>query len=64
MALVQAAVEEGIVVGGGTALLRLSLKVDAIRDGLDNAEQKVFFLAFSRKWLKYVAEPCIVMACF
>lgn len=37
----KAAVEEGIVVGGGTALLRLSLKVDAIRDGLDNAEQKV-----------------------
>ncbi|KAL8140187.1 hypothetical protein V2J09_006208 [Rumex salicifolius] len=37
----KAAVEEGIVVGGGCTLLRLSSKVDAIRDGLANDEEKV-----------------------
>lgn len=37
----KAAVEEGIVVGGGCTLLRLAAKVDAIRDTLDNDEQKV-----------------------
>ncbi|KAF9617972.1 hypothetical protein IFM89_039265 [Coptis chinensis] len=37
----KAAVEEGIVVGGGCTLLRLAAKVDAIRDTLDNEEQKV-----------------------
>ena len=37
----KAAVEEGIVVGGGYALLRLALKVDAIRDTLENDEQKI-----------------------
>ncbi|KAF9621409.1 hypothetical protein IFM89_020931 [Coptis chinensis] len=37
----QAAVKEGIVVSGGCTLLRLATKVDAIRDTLDNKEQKV-----------------------
>ena len=37
----KAAVEEGIVVGGGYALLRLASKVDAIRDTLENDEQKI-----------------------
>lgn len=37
----KAAVEEGIVVGGGCTLLRLSLKVDAIKETLENDEQKV-----------------------
>ncbi|KAJ8446259.1 LOW QUALITY PROTEIN: hypothetical protein Cgig2_016030 [Carnegiea gigantea] len=37
----KAAVEEGIVVGGGCTLLRLASKVDAIRDKLDNDEEKV-----------------------
>ena len=37
----QAAVEEGIVVGGGCTLLRLAAKVDAIKDTLENDEQKV-----------------------
>ncbi|KAL2554952.1 Chaperonin 60 subunit beta 1 [Forsythia ovata] len=37
----KAAVEEGIVVGGGCTLLRLAAKVDAIKDTLDNDEQKV-----------------------
>ncbi|CAL9049207.1 unnamed protein product [Musa banksii] len=37
----KAAVEEGIVVGGGCALLRLASKVDAIKETLDNDEQKV-----------------------
>uniref|UniRef100_A0A0E0CHP0 RuBisCO large subunit-binding protein subunit beta, chloroplastic n=1 Tax=Oryza meridionalis TaxID=40149 RepID=A0A0E0CHP0_9ORYZ len=37
----RAAVEEGIVVGGGCTLLRLASKVDAIIETLENDEQKV-----------------------
>lgn len=37
----KAAVEEGIVVGGGCALLRLASKVDAIKETLENDEQMV-----------------------
>ncbi|XP_007024263.2 PREDICTED: ruBisCO large subunit-binding protein subunit beta, chloroplastic [Theobroma cacao] len=37
----KASVEEGIVVGGGCTLLRLAAKVDAVRETLDNDEQKV-----------------------
>jgi chaperonin GroEL len=37
-------VEEGIVVGGGCTLLRLAAKVDAIKDTLENDEQKVHHL--------------------
>ncbi|XP_048493446.1 ruBisCO large subunit-binding protein subunit beta-2-like [Beta vulgaris subsp. vulgaris] len=37
----KAAVEEGMVVGGGCTLLRLSSKVDAIKDQLENVEEKV-----------------------
>ncbi|TKW36740.1 hypothetical protein SEVIR_1G002400v4 [Setaria viridis] len=37
----KAAVEEGIVVGGGCTLIRLASKVDAIIETLDNDEQKV-----------------------
>ncbi|KAL0853265.1 hypothetical protein Bca101_058417 [Brassica carinata] len=37
----KAAVEEGIVVGGGCTLLRLAAKVDAIKAALDNDEEKV-----------------------
>ncbi|GMH38191.1 hypothetical protein BSKO_06075 [Bryopsis sp. KO-2023] len=37
----KAAVEEGIVVGGGCTLLRLADKVDEIKETLDNEEQKV-----------------------
>lgn len=37
----KAAVEEGIVVGGGSALLRLAAKVDDIKAALDNYEQQV-----------------------
>ncbi|CAI5500005.1 unnamed protein product [Closterium sp. Naga37s-1] len=37
----KAAVEEGIVVGGGCTLLRLATKVDAIKATLDGEEQKV-----------------------
>lgn len=40
--LCQAAVEEGIVVGGGCTLLRLAARVDAIKDNLENDEQKVY----------------------
>ncbi|KAL8235317.1 hypothetical protein R6Q59_021417 [Mikania micrantha] len=37
----KAAVEEGIVVGGGCTLLRLAAKVDAIKATFENDEQKV-----------------------
>ncbi|KAK1411052.1 hypothetical protein QVD17_37596 [Tagetes erecta] len=37
----KAAVDEGIVVGGGCTLLRLASKVDAIKESLDNEEEKV-----------------------
>ncbi|KAK9090867.1 hypothetical protein Sjap_024044 [Stephania japonica] len=36
----KAAIEEGVVVGGGCCLLRLSLKVGKIRESLENEEQK------------------------
>lgn len=39
--IIKAAVEEGVVVGGGCCLLRLSKKVDFIKELLDNEEQKV-----------------------
>lgn len=44
--MAQAAIEEGIVVGGGCSLLRLSLKVDRIKELLDNEEQKVSHASF------------------
>lgn len=37
----KAAVDDGVVVGGGCCLLRLSLKVDEIKNTLDNEEQNV-----------------------
>lgn len=37
----KAAVEEGIVVGGGSTLIKLSAKVDQIKDNLENDEQKL-----------------------
>lgn len=37
----KAAVEEGIVIGGGCTLLKLAAKVDSIKDTLSNEEQKV-----------------------
>lgn len=37
----KAAVEEGIVIGGGCTLLKLAAKVDTIKDTLSNEEQKV-----------------------
>lgn len=40
----QAAVEEGIVVGGGCTLLRLAAKVDAIKGTLANDEEKASLL--------------------
>lgn len=42
----QAAIEEGVVVGGGCSLLRLSLKVDGIKELLDNEEQKASSFSF------------------
>lgn len=43
------------MVGGGSALLRLASKVDAIKETLDNYEQQVSKLAISRGrvlWVK------------
>ncbi|KAL3650078.1 hypothetical protein CASFOL_006481 [Castilleja foliolosa] len=37
----KAAVEEGVVVGGGCTLFRLASKVDAIKETLENDEEKV-----------------------
>ena len=39
--MLKAAIEEGVVVGGGCCLLRLSLKVNEIKKLMDNEEQKV-----------------------
>ncbi|KAK9276685.1 hypothetical protein L1049_006221 [Liquidambar formosana] len=44
----KAAIEEGVVVGGGCSLLRLSLKVDDIKKHLDNEEQKIGAEIFRR----------------
>ncbi|KAI9073483.1 hypothetical protein K1719_044557 [Acacia pycnantha] len=43
-----AAIEEGVVVGGGCSLLRLSQKVDSIKELLDNEEQKIGAEIFRR----------------
>ncbi|GFQ01712.1 chaperonin 60 subunit beta 4 chloroplastic [Phtheirospermum japonicum] len=37
----KAAIEEGVVVGGGCCLLRLSTKIASIKEHLDNEEQKI-----------------------
>ena len=37
----RAAVEEGIVPGGGTALLYSTKSLDSVKDGLENFDQKV-----------------------
>jgi hypothetical protein len=37
----KAAVEEGIVIGGGCTLLKLAAKVDQVKETLSNEEQKV-----------------------
>ncbi|XP_068333398.1 ruBisCO large subunit-binding protein subunit beta, chloroplastic [Pyrus communis] len=44
----KAAIEEGVVVGGGCSLLRLSKKVDTIKELLDNEEQKIGAEIFKR----------------
>ncbi|KAK9114411.1 hypothetical protein Syun_021208 [Stephania yunnanensis] len=44
----KAAIEEGVVVGGGCCLLRLSLKVDKIKESLENEEQKIGADIFKR----------------
>ncbi|KAL5553572.1 hypothetical protein UlMin_040973 [Ulmus minor] len=44
----KAAIEEGIVVGGGCSLLRLSTKVDGIKKFLDNEEQRIGAEIFKR----------------
>ncbi|CAK9183623.1 unnamed protein product [Ilex paraguariensis] len=44
----KAAIEEGVVVGGGCCLLRLALKVDSSKQLLDNEEQKIGADIFKR----------------
>ncbi|KAH6807198.1 TCP-1/cpn60 chaperonin family protein [Perilla frutescens var. frutescens] len=44
----KAAIEEGVVVGGGCCLLRLSTKIASIREQLDNEEQKIGADIFKR----------------
>ncbi|XP_072980797.1 ruBisCO large subunit-binding protein subunit beta, chloroplastic-like [Typha angustifolia] len=44
----KAAIEEGVVIGGGCSLLRLSTKVDSIKKTLDNEEQKIGADIFKR----------------
>ncbi|KAL5759284.1 hypothetical protein ACOSQ2_018122 [Xanthoceras sorbifolium] len=44
----KAAIEEGVVVGGGCSLLRLSAKVDNIKEFLENEEQKIGAEIFKR----------------
>ncbi|XP_015967535.1 chaperonin 60 subunit beta 4, chloroplastic [Arachis duranensis] len=50
----KAAIEEGVVVGGGCSLLRLSQKVDSIKNLLENEEQKIGAEIFKRS-LSYPA---------
>ncbi|GJR01835.1 TCP-1/cpn60 chaperonin family protein [Tanacetum coccineum] len=50
----KAAIEEGVVVGGGCCLLRLSLKVNEIKKLMDNEEQKIGAEIFKRA-LEYPA---------
>ncbi|CAJ2648284.1 unnamed protein product [Trifolium pratense] len=44
----KSAIDEGVVVGGGCSLLRLSQKVDSIKNLLDNEEQKIGAEIFKR----------------
>ena len=46
----QAAVEEGIVIGGGCTLLRLAQAVDGVKGGLDNDEQKARSSSLNDVW--------------
>ncbi|XP_071715985.1 ruBisCO large subunit-binding protein subunit beta, chloroplastic-like [Rutidosis leptorrhynchoides] len=50
----KAAIEEGVVVGGGCCLLRLSLKINDIKKLMDNEEQKIGADIFKRA-LEYPA---------
>nr|GME12068.1 ruBisCO large subunit-binding protein subunit beta, chloroplastic [Ipomoea batatas] len=49
----KAAVEEGIVVGGGCTLLRLSSKVDALKESLENEEEKAIGADIVKRALSY-----------
>nr|AKH05129.1 chaperonin-60 beta4 [Geranium maderense] len=51
----RSAIEEGVVVGGGCSLLRLSTKVDGIKETLENEEQKIGAEIFKRA-LSYPAK--------
>ncbi|XP_004297181.1 PREDICTED: chaperonin 60 subunit beta 4, chloroplastic isoform X1 [Fragaria vesca subsp. vesca] len=51
----KAAIEEGVVVGGGCCLLRLSKKVDVFKELMDNEEQKIGAEIF-KKALSYPAK--------
>ncbi|KAG5536196.1 hypothetical protein RHGRI_023849 [Rhododendron griersonianum] len=59
----KATVDDGIVVGGGCTLLRLASKVDAIKDNLENDEEKVVMLLGTRNFnSKYILDVnCVVV---
>ncbi|KAK5845599.1 hypothetical protein PVK06_001793 [Gossypium arboreum] len=64
----KAVVEEGIVVGGGCTLLRLASKVDAIKDSLDNDEEKakhmvIPYMQHLISCLKLI-KPCCLSFCW
>lgn len=63
----QAAIEEGVVVGGGCSLLRLSQKVDGIKKLLDNEEQQVIIcsiLSFPSSCLKFIIITKVLFSYF
>ena len=59
--IIQAAIEEGVVVGGGCSLLRLSKKIDAIKESsLDNIEQKVLHNLYLSKRVIYLMKYLVI----
>ncbi|CAN6464438.1 unnamed protein product [Victoria cruziana] len=44
----KAAIDEGVVVGGGCSMLRLSLKVDKVKESLETEEEKIGADVFKR----------------
>ncbi|KAG5536195.1 hypothetical protein RHGRI_023849 [Rhododendron griersonianum] len=55
----KATVDDGIVVGGGCTLLRLASKVDAIKDNLENDEEKFGYNAATGEYKDLMAARII-----
>ncbi|MCL7044706.1 hypothetical protein MKW94_006201 [Papaver nudicaule] len=60
----KAAIEEGVVVGGGCCMLRLSLKIDDIKKQLENDEQKAvsIFSTFADIFKRALTYPTRLIA--